>query len=216
MGSLFSSGPDPLPPPDFSRLDTLSEKLARQANNDQPWATPTTGQLLFQNNAAESLRNTMNAQSAQRGVRSSQLASMGNNALANQQNVLAGQAALRDAAEREAAQNQLMNIELQKANQVAAVNQANAQIEQEKRAAQDRMIGMGVTAAGYAFGGPAGGMAANQAWSGMTTDSTPTGAPVGANMGANPYAGPTSSPSSMQYDPSRYNMGQALQFQGSF
>jgi hypothetical protein len=216
MGSLFSSGPDPLPPPDFSRLDALSEKLAQQANNDQPWANPTTGQIQFTNNAHETLRNTLNAQSAQRGVRSSQLASMGNNALANQQNVLAGQAALRDAAEREAAQNQLMNIELQKAGQIAAVNQANAQIEQEKRAAQDRMIGMGVTAAGYAFGGPAGGMAANQAWSGLTSNSTPTGSPVGASMGANPYAGAPASPASMQYNPSQYNMAQGLQFQGSY
>ena len=56
-----------------------------------------------------------------------------------------------------------------------------------------------------------GGMAAGALTSGMGSGgSAPT------NMGANPYAGAAPQSQSMQYNPSQYNMGQGLKFNGGY
>lgn len=210
MGSLFGEDTDPIPAPDYTDMQPLMNKLAEQANNDQPWMKdrPTSGQAAFQLAAQNGLEKTMQGQAAARGVRSSQLATMGNNALANQQSELSGQAAIRDAMEREQANQQMANIYMQQAAQKTSVNQANSAIDQQNKAAQDRMIGMGLTAAGYAFGGPAGGLVGSQLM--QPGSSAPT------SMGANPYAGAAPMSQSMQYNPSQYNMGQGLKFQGGY
>ena len=213
MGSIFGGSTSSIARPDYSEMNHLMNNMWDQVNNDptESGGRQTTGQRTFGYMAGQSLQNTLQGQSASRGIRASQMASMANNALSNQQAQLAGQAAIRDAAEREAAQNSLAGIYMQQQGQKIAVDQANAQIEQQNQAAQDRMLGMGLTAAGYAFGGPAGGMAAGALTSGMGSGgSAPT------NMGANPYAGAAPQSQSMQYNPSQYNMGQGLKFQGGY
>lgn len=211
MGSIFGDTPDPVAAPDYSQMNPLTDALYAQVNNNQPWRAgqETPGQAQFKYAASQGLENTLQGQSAQRGVRASQLASMGNNALSNQQSQLAGQAAIRDAMEREAAQNQLSNIFLTQQGQIAGVNQANQAQQQRNIDGQDRMLGMGLTAAGYALGGPAGGLAAGAMTSGMG-NSAPT------NMGANPYAGAAQPSVYQQYNPSQYNMGQGLKFNGGY
>lgn len=213
MGSIFGGGTDSIAAPDYSNMDDITNRMYEQMNNDPTTGIgrQTAGQKQFEYAAQQGLENVMQSQSAAKGVRASQMASMGNNALSNQQSQLAGQAAIRDAAERDAAQNTLANIFMQQQGQKIAVNQANAQIEQQNQAAQDRMIGMGLTAAGYAFGGPAGGMAAGA----LTSGGGGSGGGM-STMGANPYAGaaPVSTP--MQYNPSQYNMGQGLKFNGGY
>lgn len=214
MGSLFGGDTDPIAAPDYSQMDPLIQGLYRQINNNnqEMFGQQTPGQAQFEHQARQSLTNTLQGQAAQRGVRSSQLATMGNNALANQQSELAGQAAIRDAMEREAAQNQLASILMQQQGQIASVNQANAGIDQQNKAATDRMLGMGLTAAGYAFGGPAGGMAAGALAGGLSGGGGGGGAPT--NMGTNPYAGMAPASQSMQYNPNNYNMGQGLKLNG--
>lgn len=212
MGSLFGDSPDPIAAPDYSQMEPLTNKLYEQVNNNQPWRAgqETPGQAQFKYAAQQGLEKTMQGQAAMRGIRPSQKASMANTALANQQAEISGQAAIRDAMEREAAQNQLANIFLQQQGQKIAVNQANQQNEQQAQAGQDRMLGMGLTAAGYAFGGPAAGMATGALTSGMGSEPAPT------NMGANPYAGAAQPSAYQQYNPSRYNMGQGLQLNGGY
>lgn len=209
MGSIFGEKVDPIRSPDYMRLDGLADTLANQYNNNASWNADklTAGQFAFQNMGKDALANTMTGINSQRGIRASQGATMANNALSNQQSQLAGQSAIRDAMEREAAQNQLMSIEMGKIGQQIDIDKANAQIQQQNNEAMDRLIGTGLTAAGYAFGGPAGGMAAQGLYSqaaggggGMTSTSP------------NPYAAAPVSTGNMSYNPSRYNMGQALRY----
>ena len=211
MGSIFGGSTSSIARPDYSEMQPLMNRMYEQINNDptQGDGRQTTGQRTFGYMAGQSLQNTLQGQSASRGIRASQMASMANNALSNQQAQLAGQAAIRDAAEREAAQNSLANIYMGQQGQIAAVNQANAEIEQKNQASQDALLGTGLTAAGMAFGGPAGALAAGALTSGMGNNA-PT------NMGANPYAGTAPVSQSMQYNPSQYNMGQGLKFQGGY
>lgn len=214
MGSIFGGSTDKIAAPDYSEMKPLTDRLYDQMSND-PTQNPdrqTAGQKVFGYQAGQALQNTLQGQSASRGIRSSQMATMGNNALSNQQSQLAGQAAVRDAMEREAAQNQLANIFMQQQGQKIAVDQTNASIDQQNKAAQDRMLGMGLSAAGMAFGGPAGAMAAGGLAGGLSGG----GGSAPTNMGANPYAGAAPMSQSVQYNPSQYNMGQALRFQGSY
>lgn len=215
MGSIFSSEPDPIAPPDYSKVDPLTDKLYEQINNNQPWnaGKDTAGQAQFKYMANQAQQNVQNGIAQQRGVRASQLATMANNTQANMQSQAAAQAGVRDAMEREAAQNQLANIFMQQQGQIAAVNQANQAQQQANINAQDRMIGLGLTGAAMAFGGPAAGMATGAMTSGM--GSTPTGGGVNFS-GPNPYAGPAPTSAYQQYSPSQYNMGQGLQLNGGY
>lgn len=211
MGSIFGSKPASIAAPDYSNMNPITDALARQANNDTPWADGrrTPGQAQFDFMAQQGLEKSMQGIASSKGIRSSQAASMGNSALSNQQAQLAGQGAIRDAMERDAANNTLANIFLQQHGQKINVAQANQQNQQAANAGMDKMLGMGLTAAGYAMGGPAGGLAAGALTSGMGSDA-PT------NMGANPYAGPVQASTPMQYNPSKYNMGQGLQLNSGY
>lgn len=211
MGSIFGSDTEKVAPPDYSAMTPLTDKMNSQLFNDPNsyMHQDNARQSGFKFNAQQSLEKVLQGQSSTRGARSSQLASMANAALSGQQSQLAGQAAIADAIEREAAQNSLANIFMQQAAGRTAVDTTNAGIEQQNKSAQDRMIGMGLNAAGYALGGPAGGMAVSALTNGMgSSGSSPS------NMGANPYSGAAAPSQSMQYNPSQYNMGQNLNFGG--
>lgn len=211
MGSIFGETPDPIAAPDYSQMQPQINALSAQANNNQPWnaETKTPGQAQFDFMAQQGLEKALQGIASSKGIRASQAASMQNNALSNQQSQLAGQAAIRDAMERDAANNTLANIFMQQEGQKMGVAQANQAQQQRNIDAQDRMLGMGATAAGYAFGGPIGGLIAGQTMEGLTDNA---GQPLPTNMGKNPYNAPVASTASMQYDPSRYNMGQSFQF----
>lgn len=215
MGSIFSSEPDPIAAPDYSKVDPLTDRLYKQINNNQPAINgeETPGQAQARYIASEAQQNVQNGIAQQRGVRASQLATMANNANANMQAQAAGQAAIRDAMERESAQNQLANIFMQQQGQIAGVNQANQAQQQANINAQDRMIGLGLTGAAMAFGGPAAGIGAGALTSGMGNSSSPGQVDF---SGSNPYAGAAPTSTYKQYSPSQYNMGQGLQLNGGY
>lgn len=195
MGSFFSGDAPQVAAPDYTEMTPLKNRLFEQMNNNSGMGSPTPGQEQFKYMGGQSLENTLQGQSAQRGIRASQLASMGNNALSQQQSQLAGQSALRDAAERDMASNQLANMLLTQQGQISQVNAANQQAEMQKQAGQDRLIGMGLSAGGYALGGPGGYFATKAATDGMGQTPTYSG-------GRNAY--------------SQANMAQGLQFKGGY
>ena len=213
MGSIFGGSTKQVARPDHSELKPLTDRMYEQINNDpaRDNGRQTAGQKVFQFQAGQALQNTLQGQAATRGIRSSQMASMANNALSAQQGQLAGQAAIRDAAEREAAQGQLAKLLMAKQGQIIDVGRINAEIDQKNKASQDALIGTGLSAAGMAFGGPAGAVVAGGLAKGLMDSS---GNQMPTNMGTNPYAtAPVTGGSyydRFSYTPNQYSMGSAL------
>lgn len=125
------------------------------------------------------------------GVRGSQKASMLNNAMAGQQSQLAGTGAMMAAQERQQAMGNLGNILMGQHGMQTGIEQFNAQQQTEANNRFSRLLGTGLTAAGYAFGGPAGGMAAGAMTGGMGNSGANSGNVGMTNstfFNKNPYA----------------------------
>jgi len=186
MGDIFGNDAPQVQQRSFEEMKPLTNMYYEQINGRSPLA-----QAQFENMANQSIGNTKRSISSLTGARGSQKASMLNNAMANQQSQLAGTGAVMAAQERQNAMNSLGNVLMGQNQMNAGIDTFNAQQQTEANNRFSRLLGAGLTAAGYAFGGPAGGALAG----GMTQEMINNGANSG-NVGMtnstffnkNPYA----------------------------
>lgn len=183
-------------------LDQMGADLQARANNPQGIATK---QYMQQANEATNQINRSIAST--RGITPEQAMAAQMHVGADTQHRVGAQAGVMGLQEQQANQNLLANFLMNK-------NQQNIAVQQANNAANDKLLGMGLTAAGYAFGGPAGGMMAQQATSGMGQSSPMPQSNYFSQP--NPFAGAPAPTQSQQYNPANYNMGQALKFNGGY
>lgn len=157
--------------------------------------------------ANEGMGNTIAGIAQTKGLRAPAAATMADITGSRMQGQIAEQSGLMGLAEQQQNQNALGNYLMQQQKHEQDVHN-----EQNKRLAGT--VGMGLTAAGYAFGGPAGGMAASQAFGGASGGGSLPGSTAPTNMGANPFeaAAPYVAPNPYN----KYGFTQGLQLNGGF
>jgi hypothetical protein len=182
-------------------IDGMQSRLEERAQNPNGVAT-----TAYKKMANEGMGNALAGIAQTKGLNPSAQATMADIAGSRMQGQIADQAGLMGLQEQQMNENLLMNVLMARQQQDIANQQKNQE-------AKNKMIGMGLTAAGTAFGGPMGGMAASQAFNGMSASGGGGGGGGGVNMmGTNPYSGPAPTSAPMQYNPSQYNMGQSFKF----
>lgn len=150
MGTLFKGTPKAVQAPASPEVDSVVNRLTSQANNVGEGATQTAGQAQFDFSQNKLLSDVLKNISAQKGARPSQLATLSNNAIANTGAELVGQAAIRDAQERDAANARIADIILQRRAQDIGVSFGNQTNQRESNKSVDQLLGTALTAAGKA------------------------------------------------------------------
>jgi hypothetical protein len=183
------------------QINDYQSMLNQRANDPNGIAT-----MAYKKMANEGMGNTIAGIAQTKGLRAPAAATMADITGSRMQGQIADQAGVMGLTEQQQNQNALGNLLMQR----------NAQDLQQQSDQQKRLsgtLGMGLTAAGYAFGGPAGGMAAQEFAAPSGGGSLP-GSTAPTNMGMNPFEG-----AAPYVAPNPYNRGsfsQGLQFNSGF
>lgn len=179
------------------QVDDFQNILQQRANDPNGIATQA-----YRKMANEGMGNAIAGIAQTKGLRGPAAATMADIAGSRMQGQIAENAGLMGMTEQQQNQNALGNMLMQR----------NAQDLQQQESQQKRLmgtIGMGATALGTAFGGPAGGMIASQAFSPASGGGSVPGSTAPTNMGVNPFE-PAPYVAPNPYN--KYGFSQGLQF----